>query len=176
MNPDFFPETTPFDAIAACDDSSNTKIAKIKDFASIVTTLDEAITHRREKQIRYLTLSLIAVSLDRGSKVSSKEQITLSNVMRAGRSETNDEALTSDECSEEDCGYECCDSLGSFQQDIAEKNGVRWLRCGCGKWIHEDCIDQVATEKEGKDRLCSNCVLQHLSNMLDETFFKHFTL
>ena len=79
--------------------------------------------------------------------------------MGTGRSETDDEALTSDKCSEEDCDYECRECLESFQQDIAEKNGAEWVRCGCGQWIHEDCIDQVVTDKDGKDRLCSNCVL-----------------
>ena len=155
----FSPQTTPLDAIAVCDDSSNIKVAEIEDSTSIVTTPDEAITHRREKEIKYLTPRLIAVSLDGGSKVSSKEQITLPNVKRAGRSETDDEALTSDECSEEDCDCECCECIRSFQQDIAEKNGAEWVRCGCGQWIHEDYIDQVVTDKDDKDRLCSNYVL-----------------
>ena len=66
---------------------------------------------------------------------------------------------TDDECSEEDCDYECCECLGSFQQDIADKNGAEWVRCGCGQWIHEDCIDQVVTGKGGKHKMCSNCVL-----------------
>ena len=93
--------------------------------------------------------------------------------MRAGRSETDDETLTSDECSEEDCDYECSECLG---RDIAEKNGAEWIRCGCGQWIHEDCIDQAVPEKDGKGRLCSNCVLQHFQNMYNETFLKCFTL
>jgi len=52
---DFFPESTPLDAIAVCDDSSNTKVAEIEDPTSIGTTFDEAITPRREKQIGNLT-------------------------------------------------------------------------------------------------------------------------
>ena len=36
--------------------------------------------------------------------------------MKGGRSETDDEGFTSDECSEEDCDYECCKCLRSFQQ------------------------------------------------------------
>ena len=33
------------------------------------------------------------------------------------------------------------------------------VRCGCGHWIHEDCIDEVVTGKDGKDIMCSNSVL-----------------
>ena len=75
------------------------------------------------------------------------------------RSETDDEALASDKCSEEDYDYVCYECLGSFQQDITEKNGTEWVKCGCGQWIHEDCIDQVVTGRDGKDTMCSNCVL-----------------
>ena len=131
---DFFTETTSLDAIAVCDDPPNTKVAKIEDSTSIITTPDEAIIPRREKEIENLTPRPIAVSLDGGSNASSKEQITSRspNVMRTGRSEA-DEVLTSDECSEEDCDYVCCKCLGSFQQDVAEKNGAEWVMCGCGQ-------------------------------------------
>jgi len=44
--------------------------------------------------------------------------------------------------------------LGSYQQDIKENNGAEWVQ-GCGQWIHEDCIDQVMTRTDGKDRMCS---------------------
>ena len=47
--------STPLDAIAVCDDSSNTTVAEIEDPTSIGTTPDEAITPRREKQIENLT-------------------------------------------------------------------------------------------------------------------------
>jgi len=66
---------------------------------------DGAITPRQEKEIGNLTPRPIAVSLDGAGNVSSKEQIIPPNVMRTGRSETDDEALTSDECSKEDCDY-----------------------------------------------------------------------
>ena len=60
---DFFPKTTPLDAIAVCDDSSNTKVVEIEDSTLIITTPDEAITHRWEKDIRYLISRPIAVCL-----------------------------------------------------------------------------------------------------------------
>ena len=93
--------------------------------------------------------------------------------MREGRSETDDEGLTSDECSEEDCDYECWKRLGSFQQGIAEKNGVEWVKCGCGQWIHEDCIDQLWLRKMIKTE-CALIVLwkikKHVQWNLCSTF------
>ena len=62
-------------------DFSNTKVAEIEDVTSIFTTSEEAITPRREKQIGNLTPRPIAISLDGGSNVSGKEQITPLNVM-----------------------------------------------------------------------------------------------
>ena len=85
--------------------------------------------------------------------------MTVASSTMAFRSETDDEAFMSDECSEEDCDYECCERLGSYQQDIAEKNGAEWIMCGCGQWIQKDCIDQVVTGKDGKDRMCYNFVM-----------------
>jgi len=80
-------------------------------------------------------------------------------VSAATRCETVDEGTVSDDDFEGDCDYECSECLGSYQQDVDANNGAEWVRCGCGQWIHEDCIDQVLTGTDGKDRLCSNCVL-----------------
>ena len=77
----------------------------------------------------------------------------------ATRAERSDEGTASDDGSEGECDYECSECLGSYQQDIEENNGAEWMRCGCGQWIHEDCIDQVMTGIVGKDRMCSNCVV-----------------
>ena len=27
------------------------------------------------------------------------------------------------------------------KEDIDMGNGAEWIQCGCGQWIHEDCID-----------------------------------
>jgi len=76
-----------------------------------------------------------------------------------GSAETVDEGTAPDHDSEGDCDYECSECLGSYQQDIEENNGAEWVRCGCSQWMHEDCIDQFMTGTDGKDRMCSNCVL-----------------
>jgi len=56
---DFFPETTPLDAIAVCDDSSNTEVAKIEDPTSIGTTPDEAITPGGKNRLEIQLLGLL---------------------------------------------------------------------------------------------------------------------
>ena len=35
--------------------------------------------------------------------------------------------------------------------------GSEWRECVCGRWVHEDCIDDV--ESCGKERLCPVCVI-----------------
>jgi len=81
-----------------------------------------------------------------------KRPITVAT--KAEGSKTVDEDTASNDDSEGHCDYECSECLGSYRQDIEENNGTEWVQCGCGQWIHEDCIDQ-----DGKDRMCCNCVL-----------------
>ena len=34
--------------------------------------------------------------------------------------------------------------LVSYDKDI--NTGREWLQCSCGRWIHEDCIDEVVID------------------------------
>ena len=36
--------------------------------------------------------------------------------------------------------YECTECLGTYNDDITLGDGVEWIQCGCGQWIHEECI------------------------------------
>jgi len=38
-------------------------------------------------------------------------------------------------------------------------NGAEWIKCGCGQWLHEECIENTATDVNGVVRFCSNCVV-----------------
>lgn len=38
-----------------------------------------------------------------------------------------------------DCNR-CCTCFGLFSDDLGTER--EWLRCQCGRWIHEDCIDE----------------------------------
>ena len=60
--------------------------------------------------------------------------------------------------------YECSECFGTYKEDKemrngAKRNGAEWIRCGCGQWIHEECISNTVMGSDGTERMCSNCVL-----------------
>ena len=46
----------------------------------------------------------------------------------------------------------CCVCFGSFQED--EGTGREWLKCPCGRWIHDDCIMPYSSSS---NKLCPLC-------------------
>ena len=58
---------------------------------------------------------------------------------------------------DQDC--ECCECFGTFEEDIILGNEAEWAQCGCGRWLHADCINETAMDENGKPRMCSNCVI-----------------
>ena len=58
-----------------------------------------------------------------------------------------------------DTDYECCECLGTYKEDVEMGNGAEWVKCGCGQWIHADCIENTVTDKDGIERFCSKCVV-----------------
>ena len=58
-----------------------------------------------------------------------------------------------------DLDYQCSECFGTYKEDIDLGNGAEWVQCGCGQWIHEDCIDKSVTGEDGIERMCCNCVV-----------------
>ena len=54
---------------------------------------------------------------------------------------------------------ECCECLGTYEDDMCSGLGEEWVECACGRWMHEKCIDQVVIDAAGKERFCSFCVV-----------------
>ena len=52
----------------------------------------------------------------------------------------------------------CCICNGSYEQDVMEGTGADWLACACGRWLHEDCVDDCIRDDEGKERICPFCL------------------
>ena len=52
-----------------------------------------------------------------------------------------------------DQDYKCCKCFGTFEEDEAE-----WAQCGCGRWIHVDCINETPMDEYVKPRMCSNSI------------------
>jgi len=61
----------------------------------------------------------------------------------------------------EDQEYECCKcfKIKTFEEDITLSNQAEWVMCGCGKWLHEDCVSETVLDASGKPRMCSDCVV-----------------
>jgi len=66
--------------------------------------------------------------------------------------------VTDNDGETDDC--ECSECLGTHQQDVEAGNGTAWVKCGCGQWIHDECVYQSAIGEDGKERMCSNCVVR----------------
>ena len=56
-------------------------------------------------------------------------------------------------------GYECCECLGTYEEDVRMGNGAEWAKCVCSRWIHVDCISKTEIDEAGEERICSNCVV-----------------
>ena len=55
--------------------------------------------------------------------------------------------------------YECSECFGTYREDKEMGNGAEWVQCGCGQWIHEECISNTVIGSDCTERMCSNCVL-----------------
>ena len=58
-----------------------------------------------------------------------------------------EDSINTDEC------YAC---FGLYTDDIG--TGREWLECACGRWIHEECIEDIVYDANGKEKLCPLCL------------------
>ena len=47
--------------------------------------------------------------------------------------------------------YECSECFGMYREDKEMGNGVEWVQCGCGQWIHEECISNTVISSDGTE-------------------------
>ena len=52
----------------------------------------------------------------------------------------------------------CCMCFVHYEDDVLEGSGMDWIACKCGRWLHEDCIEDVVKDNAGDERYCSFCV------------------
>ena len=57
------------------------------------------------------------------------------------------------EAEEVEDNYECAFCYGSYCTD-----GRDWLECACSRWVHEDCMEEVILDDEGRERFCPFCI------------------
>ena len=53
----------------------------------------------------------------------------------------------------------CCICFGGYDDDVIERTGAEWIACGCGRWLHEDCVEDVVLDDEGNERFCVFCLM-----------------
>ena len=51
---------------------------------------------------------------------------------------------------------ECCVCSGTYDKDVEEGNGRKWLKCTCGRWLHDDCVSG-AVDLEEDAAICPLC-------------------
>jgi len=56
----------------------------------------------------------------------------------------------------------CCMCFTSWQGDVIEGGGAEWIFCLCGRWLHEDCVEDVVQDQDGNQRFCSFCIDKYM--------------
>jgi len=79
---------------------------------------------------------------------SSKRKGDSSSTSRAKRSRTVENA------DNEIDSNRCCTCFGLFSDDVGTER--EWLKCSCGRWIHEDCVDEDDINIDAT-KLCPLC-------------------
>ena len=46
----------------------------------------------------------------------------------------------------------CCMCFVHYDDDVREGSGADWIFCKCGRWLHEDCVEDVVKDNEGIER------------------------
>jgi len=52
----------------------------------------------------------------------------------------------------------CCMCFGSYEDDVIDGGGAQWISCRCGRWLHEDCVEETVVDSDGHQRFCIFCV------------------
>ena len=47
----------------------------------------------------------------------------------------------------------------TYEEDQLEETGLLWVQCVCRRWIHEDCYEDVLTDKNGRELIYPYCVM-----------------
>ena len=80
----------------------------------------------------------------KGNKRRTESTVTC----RAKRNKTKESA------DDEIDSNRCCTCIGLFGDDLGTER--EWLRCKCGRWIHEDCVDEDNVNDDAT-KLCPLC-------------------
>ena len=57
----------------------------------------------------------------------------------------------------------CCMCFGSFEDDVHDGAGAGWVSCNCGRWLHEDCVEDYVVNKSRVELFCPFCTDGHVA-------------
>ena len=46
----------------------------------------------------------------------------------------------------------------TYEDDVLDGAGVEWISRKCGRWLHEDCVEDVVKDNTGDECYCSFCI------------------
>lgn len=96
---------------------------------------------------------------DYSSGSSDEESVSPDELMRPStRSGTRRNTDTVDAADDHD-DNQCCVCFRTYEEDKIEETGFIWVRCVCGRWVHEDCYSEAVMDKNGRELICPYCVL-----------------
>ena len=81
------------------------------------------------------------------STASSTEERALDKEPRSKAPKTTDDTIDFDRC---------CACFGLYVDDAGTDR--EWIECSCSRWIHEECVENVIHDANGKELLCPVCL------------------
>ena len=97
--------------------------------------------HRRQQQGQPEKLTMLASKQQHKQTQSSKRKATTSIILKPKKSraaENTADEIHSKRCFT--CSNWCCTCFGLYSDDFGTDRV--WLKCFCGRWIHEECVDE----------------------------------
>ena len=98
---------------------------------------------------------------DPGASTSSSDPGT-STSTRSRNSSRSSAAAAHSGTSENDTTINsnvCCVCYRTFEEDQLEGNGLEWVQCVCGRWLHEECICDIDVDDQGRELFCPFCAV-----------------
>ena len=91
-----------------------------------------------------------------GTTSLSKKRVADENDTEPGESDVDDTEMYRMHNAEVD--NQCCVCFRTYEEDQLEQTGLQWVQCVCKRWVHEDCYDEILTDKNGRELICPYCI------------------
>ena len=96
---------------------------------------------------------------DNNSESSDEGSVSSVELLRPTRSGTRHNTVYDDTTTDDYDDNQYCVCFRTYEEDQIEETGFLWIRCVCGRWVHEDCYYEVVMDKNGRELICPYCVL-----------------